>query len=764
MRRRSGIGSTLTAVCFLAALLVGCSRDPNVRKQKYFESGQSYYQKGKYQEAAIQFQNAIQVDSRFAEAHYQLALTDMKLQQWPDAFQQLLRTVEINPDHYEAHLDIANLLLATRPPQLREAKEHLDLLQQKQPNNAEVYVALANYNAANNDLGAALAAMQEALRLDPKRAESFLNMALLQVRAQQLDAAEASYRKAVELDPKSTNAQISLGNYYQLRGRFPEAEQQFRKAIAVSPNDPEPRGSLARLYLAENKPDQAEAFLKQAKNDFPDNSIGYRMLGDYYFVNNKLDQAVAEYENLYRDHPKDPVVKKNFIQLLILKDRLDEARTLNDQVVKAAPDDVDAQIYRGQIEIRGGKPSSAINILQAVLKNEPANPVAHYQLGLAFDQTGNVSQAETEWREAVRLKPDLSEAHRALAGAAIRHSDATALAQEADQIIALEPNSPDGYLLRAVAEIDRKQYTAAEDFINRSLGKSAVNAPAYVQLGNLRMAQNRPADAQKAFQQALDQDPNSTEAMGGVLNVYLIQKQPDKALAAANAQLAKFPKNAGFHIMVGRLLFEQKKDAAGAEAEFRRAVDLDKNNAEALLGLGMVENAQGKEDQAMQTYLRAADSNPREVGFYLLAGGIYENKQDWDHAKQLYQRVLEVQPDNPVASNNLAYVMLQQGGNVDVALAMAQTARRQLPDNASSADTLGWAYYHKGVYNSAIDLFKQAVKKDPDNATYNYHLGLAYAKNGQAAPARQQLDRLQKIKPGAAEIEELRRAVEQIKS
>src|SRR5262252_2306357 len=766
MRVRIGsrLGITLTAAAVLAVMLTGCSKDPNVRKQKYFESGQSYFQKGKYPEAAIQFQNALQVDSRFVEAHYQLALTDMKLQRWPEAFEQLTRTVEINPDHYAARLDLADLLLASRPPHLREAKEHLDFLLQKQADNAEVYSTLANYNAANNDLGAAVSSMQKALQLNPNRSDSYLNMALLQVRAEQLDAAEASYRKAVELDPKSVNAQVSLGNYYQLRGRYPEAEQQFRKAIEVAPDDPDPRGSLAKLYMAENKPEQAETFLKQTKKDLSDNSIGYRMLGDFYFANNKLDQATTEYESLYRDHPKDLAVKKNYIQLLILKDRLENAGTLNDQVLKATPDDPDALIYKGQIEIRGGKASSAINTLQGVLKNEPSNAVAHYQLGLAFDQAGNASQAEAEWCQAVQLRPDLSEAYRALAGAAIHRSDASALASNADQIIALEPNSPDGYLLRAVAEIDRKQYATAEDYINRSIAKSAVNPPAYVQLGNLRMAQNRPADAQKAFQQALEQDPNSTDALGGVLNGYLLQKQPDKAIAVATAQLAKYPKNVGFHIIMGRLLFEQNKDADGAEAEFRRATELDKNNAEAPLSLGMVQSARGKVDQALQTYLDAAKNNPKEVGFLLFAGGIYESKRDWNHAKELYQKVLDLQPDNPVASNNLAYVMLQQGGNVDVALAMAQNARRLLPDNASSADTLGWAYYHKGVYNSAIDLFKQAVKKEPENATYNYHLGLAYAKNGQAAPARQQLQKLQKIKPGADETEELRRAVDQMKS
>ena len=250
-----------------------------------------------------------------------------------------------------------------------------------------------------------------------------------------------------------------------------------------------------------------------------------------------------------------------------------------------------------------------------MLKNEPGNAVAHYQLGLAFDQSGNLSQAEAEWRESIRLRPDLVDAHRALAGAAIRRGDPTALALEADQIIQQQPDSADGYLLRAVAEIDRKQFAAAEDYIKRSLQKASDNAPAYVQLGNLRMAQNNPSEAQKAFQQALDQDPNSTDALGGVLNVYLIQKQPDKALAVANSQLAKYPKNAGFHIIVGRLLFEQKKDAAGAEAEFKRAVELDKNNVEALVSLGRVQTEQGKTDQALQTYLDAAKNNPKELPF-----------------------------------------------------------------------------------------------------------------------------------------------------
>jgi tetratricopeptide (TPR) repeat protein len=754
-------GFYCVAVMCLLGALTGCSRDPNVRKQKYLESGQRYYDKGQYREAEIQFQNAIQVDARFAEAHYRLALAAIKLGQWPAAYQELTKTLDLRPDHYAAHLEMANLLILGH--QFSDAKKHLDLLVQNQPNNPEVYMSRANYYAATDNSSAALADMQKALQLDPNRPDSYLNLALLLMHGQQWDEAEANFKKAIDLSPKTPNTLVALGNFYQTRGRFPEAEQMFHRAIDVARDDPGPRLSLASLYMMENKTGQAEEFLRQSKKDFPDNSVGYRMLGDFYYANDQLDKATTEYAALYQEHPKDPVVKKNYIQLLILKDRLDDARKLNDEVTKARPDDEDAQIYKGEIEIRSGKSNEAVNTLLAVLKNDPDNGIAHYQLGLAFDQLANTNRAEAEWRDAVRLRPDLVEAHRALAGVAIHRNDPAALAQEADQIIAAQPGAADGYLLRGVAEIDRKDYATADDYIHRSLAKEPNNPAAYVQLGNLRMAQRQFAEAQKAYQQGLDQDPNSTDALGGVLNVYLLQKQPDRAIAAARAQLSRQPQNAGFHIMLGQLLMEQSKDLAAAEQEFKQAADLDKKNSEALVKLGLVQNLRGNPDQALQTYLDGSKINPNEIAFYLLAGSIYEGKSDWDHAKQAYQKVLEIQRDNPLASNNLAYVMLQQGGNIDVAFSMAQTARRLLPDNPNSADTLGWAFYKKKVYGSAITLFKEALQKDPNNALFNYHLGLAYAKSGQAGLARQQLDHVVKIKPDLPELDELRRALAEIK-
>ncbi|MCU1295790.1 MAG: Tetratricopeptide 1 repeat-containing protein [Acidobacteriaceae bacterium] len=762
--------SALRLIAILLAittLFTGCSRDPSVRKQKYFESGQRYFEKGKYREAAIQFGNAVQVDSRFAEAHYQLAQTYLKLQDPMHAYQELTRTLELQPENYKAQIDISNMFILGHD--LNQAKEHIDLLLQKDAQDPQVHETAANLLHAQGDLNGALQEMQKAVALAPDHWEAYAGLANLQIALNQPAAAEINLRKAIELSPKDVGAQLALANFYESQHRFSNAETQFRRAIEVDPKYPEARAELARLYLAQGKNSEAEEFLKNSKRDFPDVSAGYRMLGDFYFATAQLDKAVAEYSILFQDHPKDPEVKKNYIQLLILKNRLDEAQKLNDEVLKTNANDEAALIYRGQIQIRQGKASEAVQVLQKDLRNNPDNGIAHYQLGIAFNQTGDLQRAQGEWQNAVRLRPDLVEAYRALASVALRNHDMPALEQTATEIINRDPTSPDGYCLRAASTMNRKQFDRAAEDVRKAIEVAPQSPMGYIQLGNLQSVQNHFAEAEKSYLQALDRDASSADALAGLMNAYFTDKQPDKAVAAANAQIAKAGDNTAFYDLLGTALFNEKKDLKGAEAALQKSAELDKNNGDALLKLGQVQVAEGSADAAIATYQNAVKNNPKEPSFYILTGELYEAKQDWDKAKQSYKKALEISPENPIASNNLAYVMLQTGGNVDVALSLAQTARRADPDNANTADTLGWIFYQKGAYSSAIELFQEALKlaekqKGADNPTVHYHLGLAYQKIDKPALAREQLQRVLKINPNYSDAADVKKQLAQLSS
>ena len=692
-------------LCLLAiCALTSCTRDPNVRKQKYFESGERYYDKKQFREAAIQYSNALQLDSRFAGAHYKLGESYLKLHDYSRAFFELARTLELAPDNNGARLDLANLLISARD--LAQAKPLLDTLREKQPRDPLTYQAWANYYTAQDNIPAATQEMINSIAADPNRADSHLSLALLQMRAGQFDPAEASFKKAAALDPGAVNAELALAGFYQSRGRMPEAEQQFRHAVEVAPSDTAPRAAYVRFLMAENRRSDAEAYIRQTIKEIPGNSESYRMLGDFYLATGDLDRAAAEYSSLSHDHPKDIQVTKNYVQLLVLKNQLDEAARLNDQILKTNPRDIEGLIYRGQIQIRHNDAAGAVETLQSALKNDPNNAIAHYQLGIALNLQQSAERAEAEWREAVRLRPDLTDAQRALASSELGRGDFDALIHTADQIIAAQPSSGDGYLLRASANMRRQRYPETEQDLHTAQSK-APNSPApLVQLGTLRLLQKKLPEAQKFFQQALDKDPSSTDALSGLMNSYLAAQQTDKAIAAARDQIAKAPNSAYAYNLLGTILFETKRDLSGAETSFRKAVELDRSNSESLAKLGRVLIAEGHPDQALSLYLQSLKDTPNNPALLVLTGELYESQNDHDRARVMYQKALDLQPNNPLASNNLAYVMMEQGGNVDMALNLAQTARRGMPDSANAADTLCWAFYQKGIYQSAIDQFQ----------------------------------------------------------
>ncbi len=196
-----------------------------------------------------------------------------------------------------------------------------------------------------------------------------------------------------------------------------------------------------------------------------------------------------------------------------------------------------------------------------------------------------------------------------------------------------------------------------------------------------------------------------------------------------------------------------------AKHSFSRCLELDKQNLTALVMLSQVEIAQGSIDPAISNYKRAIDVAPNMPQLHVALGGIYEKQGNWEAAQLVYQKALALEPDNPLAANNLAYILLEHGGSVNVALTLAQTARRGLPDLANTADTLAWAYFHNGAFSVAAPLLEDAVKKDPGNSSYRYHLGLIYQNLKDSARARAELEKAIRIDPKSPIAESARRAL-----
>jgi tetratricopeptide (TPR) repeat protein len=205
-------------------------------------------------------------------------------------------------------------------------------------------------------------------------------------------------------------------------------------------------------------------------------------------------------------------------------------------------------------------------------------------------------------------------------------------------------------------------------------------------------------------------------------------------------------------------------DLTAAERALKRALELNPNSLQAYDGLARVYALQKRLPEASAEFDKLAARQPKAAGPQTLAGMLLELQHKPDEAKTRYLRALEIDPNAGVAANNLAWLYANGDGNLDVALKLAQTAKAQIPSSHEVDDTLGWVYYKKGLSTLAIAAFKQSTAAAPNNATYLYHLGLAYAQNGEKPRARETLERALRVGGAFDGADDARRVLRSVQS
>jgi tetratricopeptide (TPR) repeat protein len=132
-------------------------------------------------------------------------------------------------------------------------------------------------------------------------------------------------------------------------------------------------------------------------------------------------------------------------------------------------------------------------------------------------------------------------------------------------------------------------------------------------------------------------------------------------------------------------------------------------------------------------------------------------------ARKAFAQALAIDPNSALAANNLAAASAAAGGNLDEALALAQKARELAPDLVNAADTLGWIQYKKGLYQAALPLLEECVRKAPESATYRYHLGMVLVAAGQKEKARGHLEAALRLKLGGEDAVQAREGLAKVR-
>jgi len=127
---------------------------------------------------------------------------------------------------------------------------------------------------------------------------------------------------------------------------------------------------------------------------------------------------------------------------------------------------------------------------------------------------------------------------------------------------------------------------------------------------------------------------------------------------------------------------------------------------------------------------RSWPSSPSLSPYRTLVGNLYLNKGDLATARKYYEQALAINPNSPIAAANLAWVLGRQGGNLDVALGLAQKAKQLLPSLKPSRISSAGSSTLRAAMQAQSPHCVSACKKRPSYPVYHYHLGMALLAGG----------------------------------
>jgi tetratricopeptide (TPR) repeat protein len=782
----------LTVLCLFAAalFLTGCTNQEQA-KAEHVAKGEAYLKESKFQEASLEFRNAIQIDENLAAAHWGLARAFEGLERFPEMLDALQKTVKLDKENLEARIKLGNFYLAGsrgRTDIVAEAEKLAKEVLDKDPNHIEGHILMGGVLFAQEQREKAFAELNHAIQIDPNRVESYLGLARFYILTKERDKAEEVYKQAISINQDSPLAHTEYGKFLAQSNRQAEAEAELRKAVDVGPNDRNARLVLASFYLVNRQFDKAEEAYKALAGLEPDKPESQAVLADFYSSINRTDEAVKIYEGILSKAPDYLQGRYRLAEILLTRGDSQGANAQLDEAFKKDKNDRQALLLRARMRAQTGQTEglkAAKEDLKEVLRQEPNSRTALYFMAQVNFTLGLMDEARAFAADLEKNYPDylpgkLMQLQITMAGGDQKSATtlATNLLTRLDKTAPDRDNSPQllaqirerTHLSRGAAQLQLKNFAVARRDFEIAKEIAPFDPLVHNSLALLSLAENKPQEAVEHFENALKHDATNFDALNGLISLYARTQELDKAHARIDQALSSHPKVASLHFLKAQV-YGFQRNAQSLEAELIRALELDPNYLPAYSALGSLYINTKQEDRAIAEYQKIIALRPENSTAYTLIGILEDQRKNYDVAAENYRKALEKDPNAIIAANNLAWLYAVTGkGNLDEALRLAQGVVQKHPNVAGFVDTLGWVFYKKNLHAAAVEQLRKAVSLNEaearvrnvtPSATYQYHLGMALKEKGDREESRRALETAIRLsdKSPFAELEEAKQVL-----
>ena len=631
------------------------------------------------------------------------------------------------------------------------------------PKSVQAQILKGNALAGLKDLDGAISQIEDAIKTDPTQSASYGNLGvLLQFVKGDTAKAEEAFQKAVSIAPDSASARLSLANFYWSAGRRSDAERVFRETLAIEPRNLLANRALVMFYMGSGRIAEAEQPLKIVAEETP-GSVAKLALADYYSTARRLPEARTVLTPLVTEPIVGVEAKLRLARLAVMEGDRSTAYRLVDEVLARQAKNAEALIAKTLLQASDHKPAEALTTIQAAVTANPGHPPVRFVLGKMLTVNARDDEAMETYREVLRLNPNFAQAELELARLslqALKYDDAIQFAQSAVNTL---PGYADAHLVLTQALIAKGETGLAEKSLKLLTDNFSGIPAVQSEVGRLMLAKGQPARARAAFEKALAADPTQAVALEGLTRIDLEQRNIEEARARIDAALKAAPQNSRLHVVAARQ-YVTLGDEGTAEQVLKHAIQTDATNLRAYDLLARLYVKQRRLAEATAEFEKLSALRPRDVAPRTAVALLQQLQNQWDQAEASYKQVLALDPRAAVAANNLAQLYAERNGDLDVALQLAQTAKAALPNVSEVDDTLGYIFYKKKLPSVAIASLRLSVAAQPNNPVYLYHLGLAYAQNGDTALARESLENALKNQPDFDGADDARKLLNSLKS
>lgn len=356
---------------------------------------ESDIEKRDYANAELLLKKYLEAQSENYVAWYDLGFLYHELGRREESIAAYRKSVSAKPDVFESNLNLGLALADSGDPQAEQflrATTKLNPSSNAAQGHKRAWMALGGLLESTKPEDA-IAAFQQAAKLDPKDPEPHVEAGVLLEKQQKLGDAEIEYQQALNIAPDSAEALTALSNLYMREKRFSDAQASLKRLVELHPNDAGAHFQLGRMLAITGKSEDAAAEMAAGLKLDPSDSKAQRDLADMDADAGKYDQAAELYATLISSNPNDSDLHFGLGRVLLRQKKFAEAEQ---ELMKAARLRPDSGETYGELAVAANENKDyplAIKAADLRAKYLPENPMSYFLRATAYDHLRDAKQA-----------------------------------------------------------------------------------------------------------------------------------------------------------------------------------------------------------------------------------------------------------------------------------------------------------------------------------------------------------------------------------